>query len=259
MYAHFVIALRVLILISMNFQKVGHVPEVVRGRSKLTRNELDNIDTFRHPPEGQESFPIFSAPIGPRAILAEVRAPPPPRTMLATTYGLDEDNQDSTPTLASAALKPIATPAKKSIGGTMSKGGVDFAQVDQLAWLASVKVGSKRESHSSETRSRVRSSLNPQSRPPSGPERSGSSIGVRQRSGSLSRAAGDERRDEDEGQSLQDEFVSKLLFSLVFMLMFPRITTVLTKLSASKITLEKVGLSLLSLGLSLSYSIYSMI
>lgn len=202
-------------------QKVGHVPEVVRGRSKLTRNELDNIDTFRNPPEGQESFPTFSAPIGPRAILAEVRAPPPPRTMLAST--LDEDIADFTPTLASAALKPIATPVKKSTGGTMSKGGVGLSntQVDQLAWLASVKVGSKRGSHSSETRSRVRSSTNnPQSRPPSRPERSGSSIGARQRSGSLSRAVDDERRDGDEGQSLQDEFVSKLPFPLAFMLMF---------------------------------------
>ena len=251
------IASRVLMLISMILQKVGHIPEVVRGRSKLTRTELDNIDTFRNPPEGQESFPIFSAPIGPRAILAEVRAPPPPRTMLASTYGLgptlpptDEDNVDSTPTLTSAALKPIATPAKKSIGGTMSKGGVglSIAQVDQLAWLASVKVGSKRGSHSSDTGSRVRSRTNAQSRPPSGLERSSSSIGTRQRSGSSIRAIGDERRDGDEGHSLQDEFVSKLPFSLVFMVMFLRITTVLTKLSASKITLEKVEILLLSLG-----------
>jgi hypothetical protein len=95
----------------------------------------------------------------------------------------------------------------------MSKGGVGIAEVDQLAWLASVKVGSKRESHSSETNSRVRSRTNAQSRPPSGLERSGSSIGVRQRSGSLSRIVGDERRDGDE---LQDEFVSKLPFSFDF-------------------------------------------
>ena len=208
----------------MILQKVGHVPEVVRGRSKLTRNELDNIDAFRKPPEDQESFPVFSAPVGPRAILAEVRAPPPPRTMLESTYGLgpnapatDEDNADATPTLTSAALKPIATPSKKSIGGTMSIGGVgSIAQVDQLDWLASVKVGSKRGSHSSETNSRVRSRTNAQSRPPSGLERSGSSIGARQRSGSLSRIVGDERRDGDEGQSLQDEFVSELLFSFDF-------------------------------------------
>jgi hypothetical protein len=202
-------------LISMILQKVGHVPEVVRGRSKLTRNELDKIDTFRSPPEDKESLPIFSAPVGPRAILAEVRAPPPPRTMLASTYGLgDEDNAESTPTLASAALKPIPTPAKKSIGGTMSKGGVglSIAQVDQLAWLASVKVGSKRGSRSSETGSRARSRTNAESRTSSWLERSGSSIGVRQRSGSLIRAIGDERRDGDEGQSLQDEFVSILHF-----------------------------------------------
>ena len=77
---------------------------------------------------------------------------------LGPTLATDEDNADSTPTLTSAALKPIATPAKKSTGGTMSKGGVglSIAQVDQLAWLASVKVGSKRGSHSSETNSRVR-------------------------------------------------------------------------------------------------------
>ena len=96
----------------------------------------------------------------------------------------------------------------------MSKGGVglSIAQVDQLAWLASVKVGSKRGSRSSETGSRARSRTNAQSKPPSWLERSGSSIGVRQRSGSLIRAVGDERRDGDEGQSLQDEFVSKLCF-----------------------------------------------
>ena len=251
MYAQFDIAPCVLMLISMILQEVGHVPEVVRGRSKLTRNELDSIDTFRNPPEGQESFPVFSAPIGPRAILAEVRAPPPPRTMLASSYDLnptlpaEEDNADFTPTLASAALKPIATPAKKSIGGTMSKGGPGstIAQVDQLAWLASVKVGSKRGSHSSETGSRVRSRTNAQSIPP-GHERSGSLIGARQRSGSLSRVVGDERRDEDEGHSLQAEFDLYYPSLWFFLLMFPRITTVLKKLTASKITLEKVGLSL---------------
>jgi hypothetical protein len=48
--------------------------------------------------------------------------------------------------------------------------------------------------------------------------------------------------------------------SMDFTLMFSRITTVLTKLAAAKVTLEKVGLLSLFLGLSLSYSIhYSMI
>ena len=205
----------------MILQKVGHVPEIVRGRSKLTRNELDVIDTFRNPPQGQESFPVFSAPIGPRAILAGVRAAPPPMTMLASTYGLGSTfnlppttDEDATPTLTSASLKPIATQVTESIGGTMSKGNTglkSIAQVDQLDWLASVKVGSKRGSNSSGAGSGVRSRANSQSSPP-GLERSGSDIGVRQtrqRSRSLSRAVGDERKDGDGSHSLQDEFVLK--------------------------------------------------
>ena len=39
-------------------------------------------------------------------------------------------------------------------------------QVDQLAWLASVKIGSKGGSHSSETNSRVRLMTNLLSKPP---------------------------------------------------------------------------------------------
>ena len=239
-------------------QKVGHVPEIVRGRSKLTRNELEIIDTSRNLPEGKEYFPVLSAPIGPRAILAEVRAPQPPRTVLTSNYSLgptfspppiNEDNRETTPTLTSATLK---IPLGKSTGGTMSIGGAglkSISQVDQLAWLASVKVGSKRGSNSSGTGSGVPSRLNSQSRPPSGPERSGSDIGVRQRSGSLTRAVGEEKKDGDGGQSLQDEFVSKRPFSLSLMLTFVRITSVLTKLAASKIKLEKVGLSSSLLGI----------
>lgn len=203
-------------------QKVGHVPEVVRGRSKLTRDESDVVDTFRKSPEGREHSPVFSAPIGPRAILAGVRAAPPPRAMLASTYGLgptfnlppttDEDSADATPTLTSAALKPITMPAGKSIGGTMSKGDTglkSITQVDQLDWLASVKVGSTRGSNSSGTRSSVHSRRHSQSRPPSRLERSGSDIEARLRSRSISRVIGDERKDGDGGQSLQDEFVSQ--------------------------------------------------
>lgn len=207
-------------------QKVGHVPEIVRGRSKLTRNELEIIDTFRNPPEGQQYCPALSAPIGPRAILAEVRAPQPPKAVLTSSYGLgptfkppqtDEDNRNATPTLASATIKPIARPAGKSIGGTMSKGGTGLkstAQVDQLDWLASVRVGSKRGSNSSGTGSGVPSRINSQSRAPSGPDLANGGIGVRQRSGSLSRVSGEEKKDGDGGQSLQDELVSLNRFSL---------------------------------------------
>ena len=140
----------------MILQKVGHIPEIVRGRSKLTRNELEIIDTFCNP-QGQEYFPTLSAPIGPRAILAEVRAQQPPRTVLTSNLGLgpsfnppptiDEDHRDTTPTLTSPVRNPIVMPAGKSTGGTMSIGGSglkSIGQFDQLAWLTSVKVGSKR-------------------------------------------------------------------------------------------------------------------
>ena len=229
----------------------------MRGRSKLTRNELEIISTLDNPPEDQGYFPILSAPIGPRTILAEVRALQPPRTMLTSNFGLgptfspptadnddDNDYRDATPTLTSATLKPIVMPAGMSTGGTMSKGGAglkSIGRVDQLDWLTSVKVGSKRGSNSSG--SGVLSRLNSKSRPPSMPEVIDGDIGARQRSGSLSRAVSNEKKDGDGGQSLQDESVPLIdLFSLVLMLMLLRITSVLTKLAASKITLEKVGI-----------------
>ncbi len=89
----------------------------------------------------------------------------------------------------------------------MSKGG-SVAKVDQLAWLASVKVGSKRESSSgagSGDGSGTPSRLSSRSRPSSGPERSQSELGPRQRSGSLSRMAEDRGKEAENNQSLQDE------------------------------------------------------
>jgi WD repeat-containing protein 59 len=233
----------------MILQKVGHVPEVVRGRSKLTRNELETIDTFRNVPENQDYFPAFSAPTGPRAILAECRAPQPPKAVLAGNLGLgptfspslttDEDSKDATPTLTSTGLKL----ARQSTGETMSKGNSGLktvGQVDQLTWLASVKFGDRRGSSSGGTGSDAPSRLNSRSRPHSGPDRSVSEIGVRPRSRSLSRAVGDERKEGDGGQSLQDELVSRQVLSSPLMLMFLRITSVLKKLESSKIKLEKV-------------------
>ncbi|KAF8972462.1 hypothetical protein BDZ97DRAFT_1781105 [Flammula alnicola] len=217
-------------------QKVGHIPDVVRGRSKLPRIEMEYNDTFRNPPEieEQEDFPALSAPIGHRGILAEVRAP---RSMVSAQANSGPSDQlaretggaDSTPTLTNTKPMSVAT-GSRSTGGTMSKGGMgakSVVQVDQLAWLASVKVGSKGSSSGggSHGGSDAPSRLGSRSRPPSGPDRSISEIGGRQRSGSLSRNL-DERKDGEGGQSLQDE-----------------ITSVLTKLSASKINLEKHDLT----------------
>ncbi|KAF8168512.1 hypothetical protein B0H34DRAFT_685839 [Crassisporium funariophilum] len=218
--------------------KVGHVPEIIRGRTKLTRNEMESMETFRNPPEGKESYPAFSAPIGNRGILAEVRAPHPPKAFPTPHPGygfpafppLDNENLEATPTIASS--RPIVVTAK-STGGTMSKGGTgakSVAQVDQLAWLANVKVGGKRGSSSggaSQPGSGAQSRLQSQSRPPSGPDWSVGETEGRQRSGSLSRVLDESSRKEGEGnQSLHDE-----------------ITSVLTKLAASKIKLEKHDLT----------------
>lgn len=58
-------------------QKVDHIPEPPRGRSRLSRTRQQTI-SYRNPPESQVAVPALSNPIGNRAILAEVRAPLPP-------------------------------------------------------------------------------------------------------------------------------------------------------------------------------------
>uniref|UniRef100_A0A8H7YBD1 RWD domain-containing protein n=1 Tax=Psilocybe cubensis TaxID=181762 RepID=A0A8H7YBD1_PSICU len=215
-------------------QKVGHNPQVVRGRSKLTRSAMEYYDTFRNPPdtEAKETYSTISAPIGNRGILAEVRALHPSKGSHPIRRAFESNlssrigDEHSTPTTRSIAFVP-----GRSVGGTMSKGGTGIknaAQLDQLTWLANVKVGSKRGSSSgggSHGASRPPSRLRSGSRPPSGHDRSISEIGGRQRSGSLSRAL-DDRKEADNNQSLQEE-----------------ITTVLTKLAASKIKLEKHDLT----------------
>ncbi|KAJ3517825.1 hypothetical protein NLJ89_g245 [Agrocybe chaxingu] len=247
-------------------QKVGHTPEIVRGRSKVTRGEMESVDTFALAPayEDKGCLPLLSAPIGNRGILAEVRAPQPPLSALPfppNTLGAqipghgtltyhstsDAENPEVTPTMTNT--KPISmisvsvAATNRSTGGTMSKGGTgpkSVAQMDQLAWLASVKVSGKRGSSSggnSNGGSGAPSRLGSRSRPPAGAveiaddgtrlERSQSEVGIsgRQRSGSLSRGVED-KKEAESGQTLQDE-----------------ITSVLAKFSASKIKLEKHDLS----------------
>ncbi|PPQ65609.1 hypothetical protein CVT24_011818 [Panaeolus cyanescens] len=251
-------------------QKVGHTPEVVRGRSKLTRMELENLDSFVNPPEVETQLqPTISAPIGNRSILAEVRAPLPPHVAISHPHINTPDRvpsppsksslvQDTDSTIAATTNEAEATPTltstksvaismanvSRSTGGTMSKGGQgpkSVVQVDPLAWLASVRVGSKRGSSSgngdsgSRTGSGAPSRLGSISRGGS-QSRLDMSVGpdgsaTRTRSGSVSRSGvgeGSERAsgETSAGQSLQDE-----------------ITSVLTKLSGSKIKLEKHDLT----------------
>ncbi|KAF4623173.1 hypothetical protein D9613_001382 [Agrocybe pediades] len=238
-------------------QKVGYVPQIVRGRSKYTLYDREHGLSFWNPPdlESPDQPPnTISVPFGKREILGEVVTKQPRKGKFPLRQNNQQtyDHDNSTPTLTS---RSIAFIPGQSVGGTMSKGGVGTRNatkvgVDQLSWLASVKVGSKRGSSSgggsrgerdrdSAAPSRLHSgsrTRNDESRLPvsaSGsmvPERSLSETGIEgsQRSNSLSRnATGDERKDKDnESQTLQDE-----------------ITSVLTRLSATKIKLEKHDLT----------------
>jgi len=215
-------------------QKVGHLPQIVRGRSKLTRNQLESTHTLRHPPEGdgvKNGQPALSAPIGTRGILAEVRAAHPLKFVLSANPALsNSSSQQGLDDLFATGTAPTVTNNKsislsvatigRSIGGTMSKGGAgtkSTAQVDHLAWIASVRrVGSKRGSSSGGgsrggERSGAASRLGSGSRPPSVLDRGVSEIGSRQRSGSLDRD-GAERKEGDGSQSLQDECVLPFFF-----------------------------------------------
>lgn len=184
------------------------------------------MGTFAHQPEvEQKDYSAFSAPFLNRSILAEVRAPLPPRRVphamqSGPSFGhfspltSDSEQTDITPTLTSSKVISISSAVaaiSRQTGSTMSKGGTGSrsgAKVDQLAWLASVKVGSKRGSSSgagSGNGSGTPSRLSSGSRPSSGPERSQSELGARQRSGSLSRIAEDKGKETENNQSLQDE------------------------------------------------------
>lgn len=194
---------------------------------------MEAYETFRNPPELDDNavgyFPALSAPIGNRNILAEVRAPR--ASVLSITartqghFGVTADKLVLTGNVVPPAVTAASTSAAKSssksqsmvrsTGGTMSKGGLgvkSIAQVDQLAWLASVKVGSKRGSSSGggsygDRDSAAPSRLGSVSRPTSGADRSLSEVdSSRHSSGSVGRAMEERSMKEGENnQSLQDE------------------------------------------------------
>ncbi|KAF9266957.1 hypothetical protein L218DRAFT_857464 [Marasmius fiardii PR-910] len=212
--------------------------------------------SFRKPPERSESIPLLSAPIGNRAILAEVRAGMPPRRRTTLTIQPNIDDRgyfgnrhvgppverygagisSSVDTIHPHATSFVNASSMKfasAVGrGTMSRGAAGGnkkrANVDPLSWLSSVKVGDGRRGSSSGPGSRGDSNealrIRSRSRGPGPDSNAPSSVGIkRKRSESRNRSAIEEK---DPGQSLQDE-----------------ITTVLTKLSSSKIKLEKHDLT----------------
>ncbi|KAG6909082.1 hypothetical protein DXG01_002063 [Tephrocybe rancida] len=97
-------------------EEVGHDVSPTRGRRPSKSGRSPSI-SYRNPPEGMEHLPALSAPVGYRSILAEVRAPLPPRPMPAV--------------------------AARNQGGTMSRGGPNnnSTRMDAITWLSNVKVG----------------------------------------------------------------------------------------------------------------------
>uniref|UniRef100_A0A0W0FZ82 Uncharacterized protein n=1 Tax=Moniliophthora roreri TaxID=221103 RepID=A0A0W0FZ82_MONRR len=237
-------------------QKVGYDPSQ-NNKSSSPRNftveQSNSTISFRNPPSQSESVPLLSAPIGNRAILAEVRAGAPPRQRNTLHGGSDAHETissqfapGSVPGISSSAdtLHPsmtlrvnfkrtISSNFNPSGGGTMSRGAAgnkSRANVDPLSWLTSVKVGDRRGSSSgpgSQTGSNDGSRVRSGSRELGGQDLSNTVPPIignkRRRSDSQSRPVVEEK---DSGQSLQDE-----------------ITSVLTKLSSSKIKLEKHDLT----------------
>lgn len=212
----------------------------------------DNGTSFRTPDITHKAEATFSAPVGHRGILAEVRAAPPSRNpglrqrhqpllnrtsiYSSTTLGphgsirsrrtQSESELDQAPT--TTAL-PIPNAARH--GGTMSKGNVGgkSARVDAVQWLSNVRIGDKGREGSSGTgsgqtsgnASRIGSRSRQSSREP--PPGSGQTLlsfgtGEQKRSDSRSRWEGD-----TEEQSLQDESVSLCasLLSLFPLILLP--------------------------------------
>ena len=209
---------------------MGHVSDIQRGRSTVPRGEVGMHDTFRNAPDIDENdigyLPALSAPVGFRKILAEVRAP---RASLLSAGAARQQFFVPTPSKQGKVTTPTAVPnastssvkvgsasasVVRSTGGTMSKGGMgvkSIVQVDQLAWLNNVKVGSKRGSSSGggshvEIDSAAPSRLGSISRAPSGPDRSLSEADRRHSSGSAGRGMEERNiKDSENNQSLHDE------------------------------------------------------
>ncbi|KAG6844879.1 hypothetical protein H0H87_002824 [Tephrocybe sp. NHM501043] len=102
-------------------EEVGHTVSPNRGRRPSRSGRSPSI-SYRNPPEGMEHLPQLSAPVGHRSILAEVRAPLPPR--------------------------PKPAVSARNQGGTMSRGGPNnnSTKMDAITWLSNVKVGERRSS-----------------------------------------------------------------------------------------------------------------
>ncbi|KAG6890872.1 hypothetical protein C0992_012008 [Termitomyces sp. T32_za158] len=205
-------------------EQVGHTVSPHRERRSSQSGRSPSI-SYRNPPEGTEYLPVLSAPVGHRSILAEVRAPLPPR--------------------------PLPHAGARSQGGTMSRGGPNNNStrnpMDAITWLSIVKVGGRRGSSDggpgdSGERSRVREKLLEGQSNTSVDRVDGSQLDpgvdgdderemememeMEKRKRSESRTRGEGEASQSQTQTLQEE-----------------ITTVLKKLHPIKVNLEKHDLT----------------
>ncbi|KAG6900566.1 hypothetical protein C0993_008720 [Termitomyces sp. T159_Od127] len=214
-------------------EQVGHAVSPHRERRSSQSGRSPSI-SYRNPPEGTEYLPVLSAPVGHRSILAEVRAPLPPR--------------------------PVPHAGARSQGGTMSRGGPNNNStrnpMDAITWLSIVKVGGRRGSSDggpgdSGERSRVREKLLEGQSNTSVDRVDGGQLDpgmdgdderemeMENRKRSESRTRGEGEISQSQTQTLQEEYtISSPDLSSV--LMVSRITSVLKKLYPIKVNLEKV-------------------
>ncbi|KAH9947305.1 hypothetical protein B0H21DRAFT_739747 [Amylocystis lapponica] len=214
-------------------QKAGTKPTSSIGEAARQR---EFKVSFSSPPVGTDLPPALSAPVGHRAILAEVRAPVPPRP--SRTNAVPHPTRPASPLFSEEPDRSLSIPRSKPVPiaqerGTMTRGylGGRSAQITTFAWLSSVKVGGKREGSSgpgSGADSGNVSRINSRSRPTSTPvDRSLSqTFAAIEKHGNSKEKFDDDYREGDAGQSLQDE-----------------ITSVIGKLTAAKVKLEKADLT----------------
>jgi hypothetical protein len=165
--------------------------------SDVSETSQASYRSISHP---ENRAPPLSAPFG--HILSEVRAPPPSRWP-QVIYPLPNGGHERLKGRSFSRVRRQSTVPGATRGGTMSRGGRS-ARMDPLAWWSSVKVRDKREGSSgpeSGNVSRVHST-----------SRRNSQSSHHEHSGFLGRRSEthpaepeDEPKENDFGQSLQDE------------------------------------------------------
>ena len=171
--------------------------------SDISETSQTSYRSISHP---ENRAPPLSAPFG--YILSEVRAPPPSRRP-QVIYPLPNGNHGGTKGRSFSRVRPQPAAMGATRGNTMSRGGRS-ARMDPLTWWSSVKVRDKREG-SSEPGSGIESGNGSRAHSTS---RRNSRSSHRERGGFFGRRneafaaeSEDEPRENEFGQSLQDELV----------------------------------------------------